>query len=551
MTTAELPIERWRAVMQKLGVAPDGLMSWSGRVSDLKLRASTSMSPIDGSLRVEVSIELNRPPQGLTIVPDTVATTRPQPPTGDADFDRSVALKWSDTTSAGPVYACLNDATRRVLTAAVPFGLTVVDGRLHAPHRVTAGADTQEELEFIVEQLVEAAAALSNHANRPWQDRFLEIVTRSSVAEVRLQYARGLGKQSLQEMVRVAVVNSELQRGELHLGPLRRVMASKTVKTSTKAHLIAMACQDYPTRVDAICDDLPQAVLTALMTSELDAESSTQRGACDALLSQPDAVVDALRTLRTEQVSDVLSALLDVAGPMYLAGNLEASAPGLIVILAAGLKRLGTGVPHQLELPAAKLLCRLPSVEAHALLIRMRSSSAACLVFDVRWRTDELTELITARLGVQRAAGLFAVWCTQTKANERAASIARAIVEVADVDFIERSDPQLLKTVITGVAHPRAWSPKLEAWLHYLLHDERTDVRGAVIRSLGEVGTIASVIELMPLTEGFLRGAELKQLAERAIKTIQERHARGASGGLSVAAVADGDLSLADGDDRA
>ncbi len=62
--------------------------------------------------------------------------------------------------------------------------------------------------------------------------------------------------------------------------------------------------------------------------------------------------------------------------------------------------------------------------------------------------------------------------------------------------------------------------------------------------ALGRFGSPACIDDLVPLTTGFFRAGSIKDLAEHAIEAIKARSVRGAAGGLSVARVTDGNVSL-------
>ncbi len=89
--------------------------------------------------------------------------------------------------------------------------------------------------------------------------------------------------------------------------------------------------------------------------------------------------------------------------------------------------------------------------------------------------------------------------------------------------------------------------PQSEPALIGLLSHDAAEVRKAAAQALGKFGTVAAVEPLLPLTEGVLASAELKEAARTAVRQIQGRLGPADAGRLSVAEAtgSSGALSLA------
>jgi HEAT repeat protein len=85
------------------------------------------------------------------------------------------------------------------------------------------------------------------------------------------------------------------------------------------------------------------------------------------------------------------------------------------------------------------------------------------------------------------------------------------------------------------------------ALLRWLVATDSVPMKIGVARALAQVGTVAAVEPLLPLTKGLLSDGDLKRTARAAIDTIQARLGDVEAGRLSISELArqDGALSLA------
>lgn len=540
-------IARWREVMAELGVPAIDARRWRGSVDGLKV-AATASTDDEARLRVKLSIALDDGPKGLIVVASEHAAIFPQPATGDTHFDGSVALSWSRKSGLGEVYACLDADTRGRLLAFVPRGLTIEDGWVSVPHHLTATAQTTDELARFVRGALAIGTALSKDSSSTWQSRFCAIALADTLEEVRLRYTAGIGQSQLKQLVAVTRLTRSLAGSELPLQALRQALESDEVRDATKAHLVAIACREFPTRTRAICRDLADAVVVPLVKSELTDSSATREGAYRALACHGPLPPAVLKQAAAGKKRATFASRLEVIAKLAQSdlGAKIAIGPALESI---AMKLYGNLVVHEdttsgdrdrYALLVASVLCRSASEAAQSALIGFDDDPAAALVFELEMDFATATELIQKRIGVTRATRLLSLWEPTTHRRASVPIVARALVRALDV---ANGDAAARLAVIGAVAKATAWSGDLESWLcSHLDHD--IAVREAAINALGKIGTLASVAPLVSLTQGFFRAGSTKGLAERAIKAIQERSARGAAGGLSVSAVTRGDLSL-------
>lgn len=137
----------------------------------------------------------------------------------------------------------------------------------------------------------------------------------------------------------------------------------------------------------------------------------------------------------------------------------------------------------------------------------------------------------------------------RTVAVEPKAGIQSRVFAIQQL--LERDDSQLMRSLSGLLAdkHPavvrgtiagmtKRPNPAFEPLFVRLLNHKKASVQVAAIDAVADIGTIAAVEPLLPLTEGFFADGKVKAAARGAIAAIQERAGGGTQGGqVSVAAM--------------
>ena len=545
--TLEQPaIVRWREAIAELRMVAVDPRQWLGRLEGLEAKAVPSAAA-DGTLHVELSIALDGGPEGLVLVGAEHSATLPQAPTGDTSFDAVVSIGSASNADLGPVYACLDSATRRRLSALVPRGLVVADGRLSVPHRLTMTAATTPELVALIKDAAAVARALSTDTESRWEQRFIAIAMADPDQAVQSRYQNELASVRVQELTSVFGLQQSIGDGEFSLVELQRALASDRTSADAKAHLVAVACRHCPVRAAEICTNMSDSLCFPLLNTEMMPDSPAQLGAFRAL----STVEDLSESVVSQVLEGTSASLAQRLSNLATAAQLEPSryivAGRAVELLALALhRRLREVVASEsplvdrYELMTAQVLSRAHSTTVADAFLSMRTDAAVSFVFSCPMSQSALTALIKDRIGTARAVRLFSLWQTHAAPEDNVVSkVAQAIVGIVGSSWVAIA---VREAMLGALCEEAAWSHEVEVWVRAQLDDPHL-VDGAIM-ALAKFGSLACIEDLAPRTKGLFRAGSEKKLAEAAIKAIQERAARKGAGALSVATTPTGDLSL-------